>query len=143
MKLEVWGRRNSLNVQKVMWLVGELGISVNHIPAGGDFGRLNTAAFLVINPHGRVPVIRDGDVIVWESQAILRYLAATYGRDVFWADSAAERSESDRWMEWAQSNLQPVFLSGIFWGFYRTPEHLRNMREIESKVARCAEYMQL
>jgi glutathione S-transferase len=64
-------------------------------------------------------VINDNGTIVWESHAILRYLAARYGRGKFWSDDPAERSESDRWMDWSQTTLQPDFLIGVFWGFYR------------------------
>jgi glutathione S-transferase len=142
-ELTVWGRASSFNLQKVMWLVGELGIACEHIQLGGDFGGLDTPEFLVMNPHGRVPVIKDGATIVWESHAILRYLAATYGTGRYWDDDPAERSYADRWMDWAQSSLQPDFLNGVFWGFYRTPEHLRNMRAVERNVARCATYMRL
>ncbi len=141
--LTVWGRKRSFNVQKVMWLVGELGITHEHLPAGGDFGGLDTPAFLAMNPHGHVPVIRDGDVVVWESHAILRYLAAAYGQGRFWTDSPAERSQADRWMDWSQASLQPDFLMGVFWGFYRTPEHLRDMGAVAAKVARCAAHMLL
>ena len=141
--LTVWGRRNSFNVQKIMWLVGELGIGHEHIAAGGDFGGLETSKFLAMNPHGRVPVIQDGDVVVWESHAILRYLAATYGQGQFWADNPAERSQADRWMDWSQASLQPDFLNGVFWGFYRTPEPLRDRRAVEAKVAFCTAYMRL
>src|SRR5260370_31517616 len=74
--LKVWGRRSSFNLQKVMWLVGELGLPHEHISAGGDFGLNDTPEFLAMNPHGRVPVIDDGGTVVWESQTILRYLAA-------------------------------------------------------------------
>ena len=56
--LKVWGRRSSFNLQKVMWLVGELGLPHEHIPAGGDFGLNNTPEFLAMNPHGRVPTFR-------------------------------------------------------------------------------------
>ena len=141
--LKVWGRRSSFNVQKVMWLVDELGIEREHIPAGGDFGGLDTPEFLAMNPHGRVPVIQDGDVVVWESHAILRYLAAVHGQGRFWAEDAAERSQAEQWMDWSQVSLQPDFLIGVFWGFYRTPEHLRDMRAVEAKVARCAAHMRL
>jgi len=68
--LKVWGRRSSFNVQKVMWLVGELELPHEHIDAGGAFGGLDTPAFLAMNPHGRVPVIADGDAVVWESHTI-------------------------------------------------------------------------
>lgn len=141
--LKVWGRRSSLNVQKVMWLVGELGIACEHIPAGGDYGGLDTPGFRAMNPHGRVPVIKDGDVVVWESHAILRYLAATYSPGRFWAESPAERSGVDRWMEWSHASLQPDFLMGVFWGYYRTPEHLRDTSALARSIARCTAHMRL
>src|SRR5262249_61675388 len=78
--LKVLGRRSSFNVQKVLWLVGELGLAHEHIAAGGSFGRLDEPSFRALNPHGRVPVIEDGDLAVWESHAILRHLAAPYDR---------------------------------------------------------------
>ena len=92
--LKVWGRRSSFNVQKVMWLVGELGLEHEHIDAGGSFGGLDAPDFLAMNPHGRVPVIRDGDATVWESHAILRYLAARHGAGRFWSDDPAARASS-------------------------------------------------
>lgn len=138
--LKVWGRRNSFNVQKVMWLVGELGLAHEHIPAGGDFGRLDEPAFRALNPHGRVPVLEDGDLAVWESHAILRYLAARYGRPQFWSDDPAERSHVDRWMDWAQAELQPAFLDGIFWGYYRTPETQRDWPAIRRSMKVCARH---
>lgn len=141
--LTIWGRKSSFNVQKVLWLVDELGIAREHIPAGGAFGGLDTPEFLAMNPHGRVPVLRDGATVVWESHAILRYLAATYGRGRFWSDDPAERSHADRWMDWVQTGLQPDSLVGVFWGFYRTPEPLRDMRAVEAKIARCAAHMRL
>ncbi|TCS17404.1 glutathione S-transferase N-terminal domain-containing protein [Caulobacter sp. BK020] len=81
--LKLWGRRSSANVQKVLWLIGELDLPHDLIPAGGGFGGLDDPAFRAMNPHGKVPVIADGAVVVWESHAILRYLAATYGENRF------------------------------------------------------------
>jgi glutathione S-transferase len=141
--LTVWGRRSSFNLQKVMWLVGELGLPHCHIPAGGDFGIKDTPEFLVMNPHGRVPVIDDDGVIVWESQTILRYLAAKYGQPRFWSNSPAERSYAERWMDWSQATLQPDFLNGVFWGFYRTPEARRNLPAIARKVSACGRHFEL
>jgi glutathione S-transferase len=141
--LTVWGRRSSFNLQKVMWLVGELEVAHRHIEAGGQFGGLDTPEFRAMNPHGRVPVIDDDGTIVWESHAILRYLAARYGRGSFWSDDDAARSLSDRWMDWAQTSLQPDFLNGVFWGFYRTPEPKRNWHAIKERVDRCAQHFQL
>lgn len=136
--LKVWGRRSSFNVQKVMWLVGELGLEHEHIDAGGSFGGLDTPDFLAMNPHGRVPVIREGDAAVWESHAILRYLAARHGAGQFWSGDPAVRAAIDGWMDWSQTALQPDFLGGVFWGFYRTPEHKRNWPAIDAALARCA-----
>lgn len=137
--LKVWGRRNSFNVQKVLWLVGELGLDHEHIPAGGDFGRLDEPGFRALNPHGRVPVIEDGELAVWESHAILRYLAARYGRPEFWSDDPAQRSHVDRWMDCAQAELQPAFLDGIFWGYYRTPESQRDWPTIRRSLKLCTD----
>jgi glutathione S-transferase len=136
--LTVWGRRSSFNVQKVMWLIGELELAHEHIDAGGKFGGLDTSDFLAMNPHGRVPVIRDGDATVWESHAILRYLAARHGAEKFWSSDPLARAPIDGWMDWSQTSLQPDFLEGVFWGFYRTPADKRNWPAIRDALARCA-----
>jgi glutathione S-transferase len=141
--LRIWGRRSSFNVQKVLWLAGELGLAHEHIPAGGSFGRLDEPGFRAMNPHGRVPVIEDDGAIVWESHACLRYLAARYGRGGFWHEDAAERAVIDGWMDWSQTMLQPDFLMGIFWGYYRTPEAERDWPAINQSLARCADHFSL
>jgi glutathione S-transferase len=141
--LKVWGRRSSFNVQKVLWLVGELGLAHEHIPAGGSFGRLDEPGFRSLNPHGRVPVIEDGDVTAWESQTILRYLAAKYGRDALWDDDPAMRARVECWMDWSQTTLQPDFLGGVFWRYYRTPETQRDRSAIRRSLARCADHFRL
>jgi glutathione S-transferase len=141
--LKIWGRRSSFNVQKVLWLAGELGLTYEHIPAGGDFGRKDDPDFRAMNPHGRVPVLQDGDLSVWESHAILRYLAARYSPGDFWPEDPAIRSRHDGWMDWSQTALQPAFLEGVFWGFYRTPEAQRNLPAIRRDLNRCAKYFQL
>lgn len=141
--LKIWGRRSSFNVQKVLWLADELRLRYDHIDAGGSFGGLDTPAFLAMNPHGKVPVIDDDGTIVWESHAILRYLAARHGGARWWPDDPAGRSLADRWMDWSQTTLQPDFLMGVFWGFYRTPEAQRDWPAIRSKIAVCALHFQL
>jgi glutathione S-transferase len=133
--LTIWGRRNSFNVQKVLWLIDEIGLEHTHVPAGGGFGGLSDPAFLARNPHGRIPVIQDGETIVWESHAILRYLAAKYAPAQFWPSEPAARSHIDRWMDWSQTELQPDFLTGVFWGFYRTPAAQRDERAVAEKIA--------
>lgn len=141
--LRIWGRRDAFNVQKALWLVGELGLDHEHIPAGGGHGGLDDPAFRAMNPHGRVPVIDDGGVVIWESHAILRYLAARYGGAELWSGDPAARSLADRWMDWSATALQPDFLTGVFWGFYRTPEGQRDTMAVADRVARCARHMKV
>ena len=141
--LKVWGRRSSFNVQKVLWLCDELGLAHDHVPAGGSFGGLDEPAFLALNPHGRVPVIQDGAVTVWESHTILRYLAARYSNGALWASDPADRARIDGWMDWSQTSLQPDFLNGEFWGYYRTPDAQRDWPAIHRSLDRCAAHFRL
>ena len=140
--LKLWGRRNSFNVQKVAWLLGELRLAHEHVEAGGAFGGLDEPAFRAMNPHGKVPVLEDGATVLWESHAILRYLAAAHGGAAFWPADPATRSLADRWMDWSLSSLQPAFMD-LFWGYYRTPEAERDHRRIEGARRRCEEFYAL
>ena len=88
-------------------------------------------------------MLEDGGLAVWESHAILRYLAARYGPDRFWPGDPAVRASVDGWMDWMQTSLQPDFLGGVFWGFYRTPETQRDGPAIERSVERCATHFRL
>lgn len=140
--LTVYGRKSSFNLQKVMWLVGELGIAHKHVELGGSFGGLDAAEFLAMNPHGRVPVIDDSGIIVWESHAILRYLAAKYSSETsFWKANPAERAKADQWMDWSQTALQPAFMVGVFWGWYRTPEAQRNLAAVDKALEQTSRYL--
>ena len=91
--LKIWGRRNSINVQKVMWAVGELGLAHERIDAGGAFGGLDTEEFGALNPNRRVPAIDDDGTVVWESHAIVRYLCAKYGDGTLWPSEPAARAQ--------------------------------------------------
>jgi glutathione S-transferase len=136
--LKIWGRRNSLNVQKAMWAIGELALPHEHIDAGGPFGGLDTEEFGALNPNRRVPVIDDDGTVIWESHAIVRYLAAKYGAATLWPEDAGIRARSDMWMDWVANDLQPAFIGGVFWNFYRTPEAQRNWNLIRQGIARSA-----
>ncbi len=129
--LRIWGRTNSINVQKVMWTVGELGLAHERLDAGGAFGGLDSEAYGRLNPNRRIPVLEDGETVVWESNAIVRYLAAKHGAGTLWAEDPARRSMADRWMEWQVTTLLPP-LHPIFWGLIRTPEQERDMAAIEA-----------
>src|SRR5215469_5110863 len=141
--LKIWGRKNSVNVQKVMWAVGELGLVHERIDAGGPFGGLDTNEFHALNPNQRIPVIDDGGTVIWESHAIVRYLAMKYGTGTLAPDDPGVRAQSDMWTDWTLADLQPAFTGGVFWNFYRTPEKQRDWQLIRRGVARSAILFQL
>ena len=133
--LRIWGRTNSINVQKVMWTVGELGLDHERIDAGGAFGGLDSAEYGRMNPNRKVPTIDDGGVILWESNACVRYLAARYGTGSLWDEDPAERGRADRWMDWQAATLLPD-LGVVFWGSIRTPEEQRDHAAIKAAAER-------
>jgi glutathione S-transferase len=134
--LRIWGRRNSINVQKVMWAVAELGLPHERIDAGGPFGGVDTEEFGALNPNHRIPVIDDGGTVIWESHAIVRYLATRYGVGTLAPEDLGVRAQSDMWTDWVLADLQPAFIGGVFWNFYRTPEAQRNWPLIRQGIAR-------
>lgn len=119
--LTVWGRASSSNVQPVMWCIGELGVAFDRIDAGGDFRGLDAPDFAAMNPNRWIPVMRDGELVLWESRTILRYLASTYGDGGFWPEDPLARAPVDQWLEWAKTTVDRPFITGVFWGFWRTP----------------------
>jgi glutathione S-transferase len=140
--IKIWGRQSAYNVQKALWAADELGLAYERIEAGGAAGGLDTQEFLTLNPNGTVPVLQDGKEVLWESQAIVRYLAAQYGRGTLWSAEPMERAKADQWMDWAQSGLQPAFMR-LFWGFYRTPKPERNQVENQRDLADCIRVLKI
>jgi glutathione S-transferase len=102
--IEVWGRRSSINVQKVMWAIGELGLQFTRHTVAGSFGGNREDAFLRMNPNGLVPVIRDGDITMYESNAIVRFLSARYGEGNLKPPSLKALAAAEQWMDWQQGN---------------------------------------
>lgn len=123
------GRLNSANVQKVVWTLGELQLAYEHVPLGGSHGGNAAPEYLAMNPNGLVPTLRDGDLVVWESHAIVRYLAAAYGAGVIWPVEQRERAIVDQWTDWTETAFQPAWL-GLFWKFFRTPPQERDAAAI-------------
>ncbi|CAM3703207.1 Glutathione S-transferase [Bordetella sputigena] len=118
--LTVWGRRTSSNVQALMWCIGELGLAYRRHDAGHRYGVIDTPAFLAMNPNGTVPVLRDGEAEpIWETGAIMRYLAGRYGDDAFWPRDAQARVQVDKWAEWAKLNVALNFTVPVFWHVVR------------------------
>lgn len=133
--LKIWGRTNSINVQKVMWAVAELGLPHERIDAGGAFGGVDTDAYRALNPNGRVPTIDDDGIVVWESNACVRYLAARFGAGTLWPEDPVVRAAADRWMDWQQTTLV-TDMTTVFWGLVRTPEAERDHAAIEAAAGR-------
>lgn len=140
--IKIWGRPNAYNVQKVLWTIGELDLPYEHINVGGGVGGLDQPDFLAMNPNGRIPVLEDDGFIIWESNSIVRYLCSTYSRNHLWAESPTKRSLAERWMDWELATFQLDFLD-LFWGFYRTPEALRNQKNIQHSTARCQKHLMI
>jgi len=133
--LTIYGRATSSNVQVVMWLIGELGLTHERIDKGHVHGGLDDPDFRGINPHGLVPALKDGDVEMFESGAILRYLAAKYGADTtFWDNDPAKRARTDSWTEWGKTTFVPAFAGPIFFSRVRTPAKNRNQAMLQRSV---------
>jgi glutathione S-transferase len=116
--LTVWGRRNSVNVQKVLWCLAELDIETQRIDAGLEFGLNTEPWYLALNPNGRIPLVRDGDVTLWESNSIVRYLCAKHSAGHLYPEDPARRADADRWMDWQLSTLaRPTSIA--FWNLVR------------------------
>jgi glutathione S-transferase len=125
--LTVYGRATSSNVQAVMWGAAELGLEVERLDYGHVYGGVDTPEFLAMNPNGRVPVLRDGELVLWESCAILRYLAARYGDGgAFWPADPVARAPVDQWAEWGKVTFAAAFIHPIFWPLVRKPARERD-----------------
>ena len=141
--LTVYGRATSSNVQAVMWAVGELGLDHQRLDYGHIHGGLDTPQFRAMNPHGRVPVLKDGDLVIWESCAILRYLAARYGKDdAFWPVETGARARVDMWAEWGKLEVGLGFTSPIFWPRVRTSAKQRDQGALDAAIARFDDVME-
>jgi glutathione S-transferase len=124
--ITVYGRATSSNVQAVMWGIGELDLAHERLDYGHVHGGVDTPEFRAMNPNGLVPVIRDGDLVMFESSAILRYLGGRYGRFPFWPEDPVARAPIDVWAEWARTTLVRDFNVPIFWAVVRTPPSKRD-----------------
>jgi glutathione S-transferase len=135
-KLELWGRGNAYNVQKALWLLTELELEFIHYDVGSESGDLDTPGFLALNPHARIPVLRDADAVVWESNSVLRYLANRFAMRTLYPEKPLPRSQVERWMDWELASLQPAFID-LFWGYYRTPPAHRDHAAIDAAQQQC------
>ena len=131
--LRIWGRSNSVNVQKALWCCEEMSLPYERVDAGGSYGVVNTQQYRNLNPNGLVPTIEEDGFVLYESNAIVRYLAR--------ADSALfpaeprRRADIDRWMEWQSTGFTPA-QTVAFWNLIRTPEPQRDMAAVEASRAK-------
>ena len=131
MSLTVWGRLSSVNVQKVVWCAEELGIEYRRVEAGGKFGVVDTPEYLAMNPNGLVPVIDDDGFVLYESNAIVRYLATKAGATALWPEDPRVRADVDRWMEWQSTGYTPA-MGPAFMQLVRTAPEKHDVGTIEA-----------
>jgi len=141
--LTVYGRATSSNVQALLWGLEELGLSYERLDFGEVHGGLDTPDFLVMNPHGLIPVLKVGDTALFETPAILRYLASEHSDETFWPADPLARAQVDMWAEWAKHSVAEAFTGPVFWRHTRTaPERrdtalaLRNLKALENELAK-------
>jgi glutathione S-transferase len=140
--IRIWGRTTSVNVQKVMWAIGELELAHERIDAGGPFGRNNEPAYLAMNPNGLVPTLEEDGFVLWESNAIVRYLAAKWGTGRLLPADLRECARASSWMDWQLSVAAPAIF-GMFWGLVRTPPEKRDHAAIDASRAKTTAAMKI
>jgi glutathione S-transferase len=139
--IRIWGRPAAPNVQKVLWCADELGIAYERIDAGQHFGVVDTEAYRALNPNGRIPTLEDGGTVLWESNAIVRYLCAQYGMPCLCPADVRQRASVDQWMDWQAATLYyPAFRTFYIAHTRTAPEqrdgaHMKRLRaEIVSNL---------
>ena len=131
--LKIWGRANSINVQKVLWCCAELNIKYDRIDAGMQFGVNNTPEYLAMNPNGLVPTVNHDGFVLWESHAILRYLCGLHGLGTLWPGTPRAFANADRWLEWYNTTLW-INLRPVFWNLVRIAPEKRDMPLVNESV---------
>ena len=140
--MKIWGRTNSSNVKKVLWVAEELSLAYERVDAGGAFGIVNEPAYRALNPNGLVPTVEDDGLVLWESHAIVRYLSAKYGPEKFGPADIGARASADKWMDWASGVFSPHFRD-VFWTMVRTPPEQRDMAKVEAGVMAAVKVLQM
>lgn len=135
--LKVLGRNNSSNVQKVLWCLDELGLPFEREDVGGAFGRNRDPGYLALNPNGLIPTLVDAGRVLWESNTILRYLAASYDTGELWEPDPARRAVGEKWMDWQLSVLAPP-MTPLFVQLVRTQETERDAALVAKSASKAA-----
>lgn len=121
--LKILGKRSSINVRKVLWTCAELGLPFQQEDWGSGFRDVTEDAFRALNPNAMVPVLIDGDFVLWESNTILRYLANRHGGAALYPQDAMARARVDQWLDWQASDLNRAWSYAFMALARRSPEH--------------------
>jgi glutathione S-transferase len=140
--LKIYGRNTSSNVQKAMWAIGELNLKYERLDVGGAFGKNKEPEYLAMNPNGLVPTLMEGDFVLWESNAIVRYLARVYGAGTLEPSDQKEIARANQWMDWQLSVVGPAIFHA-FWGLIRTPAEQRDLAAIAESQRKTTEAMRI
>lgn len=135
--IKVWGRTTSSNVKKVLWVAHDLKLPIERIDAGGKFGVVDTPAYRALNPNGRVPTLEEDDFVLWESNAIIRYLCEKYGGEALYPADPRARADINRWLDWSLSILVPVETK-LFLATIRVPEEKHDKAAIAKLIEEAA-----
>ncbi len=140
--LEIWGRKNSSNVAPVMWTIGELGLEHTRHNVGGSFGKLDSPEYRAMNPNGLVPTMNDNGFVLWESNAIVRYLARQYGSGSLYPMDNKTLALAEQWMEWTKTTLYPGFFP-IFWQLVRTDPQSQDLSLVDRAAGTTAKNLEI
>ncbi|WFQ81442.1 glutathione S-transferase family protein [Xenorhabdus sp. SF857] len=140
--LTIWGRKNSSNVKKVLWCLEELNVPYQQIDVGGKFGKLNDPEYLRMNPNAVIPCLQEDDFILWESNAIVRYIAAKFGKDSLYPADLQERASVEKWMDWVGCNLFAPIKQFVI-SFIRTPADQRDPKIIAQSVTEIEKWLKI
>ena len=140
--LEIWGRKNANQVIQVLWTLAELELDYQRHSIGTRNGDLETEEYKSLNPNSKIPTIRDNGFVMWESHAIIRYLARQYGLGTLYPDDPQKAAMSDQWMTWSTDSFMGAFFP-VFWQLVRTEESERDYKKIAEMAKQSSEILQI
>ena len=140
--LEVWGRKNANQVIQILWTLSELGVEYKRHSIGTESGDLETTEYKSLNPNSKIPTIRDNGFVLWESHAVIRYLAKQYGTGSLYPDDPQKAALSDQWMTWSTDSFMGTFFP-VFWQLVRTEEKDRDYRKVVEMAQHSAKILKV
>jgi glutathione S-transferase len=138
--LQILGRTSSINVRKVLWTCAELALPFQQEDWGSGFRATNVPEFLALNPNAMVPVIKDGELVLWESNSIIRYLAGRYHGESLYPVEPGERARCDQWIDWQASELNRSWSYAFLALVRHSPAH-QDPQQIDLSCANWARHM--